>query len=369
MEHESITTSERRIRMMEELKKIETGMIPVYETSTGEKVVYGAELYECLGGKRQYADWIKSRFVECDAIENEDYQAFSQNCEKPTGGRPKHEYIIKLDIAKEMAMLECNEKGREVSRYLNAIERRKTMDNKVSVFKNGDLDLEMRTILNDDGSISVNAEDTAIGLGWVDTSQRATSGSVLIKVRWARMNKYSSECGFPHELGKDDYIPESLFYMFAMKANNERAQRFQRWIAIDVVPAIRRTGVYDSVDGKVLQQLIERIDTLESRLDSRVTHCGNPFTLTDFSERKEKLDGLVNEVARLCKLGKSKVLHYLYRTIEENLKVSIDSIKSFYKLETGNEVSTFETVIQNNHLYIEAVRLCEETIERKKIFG
>ena len=66
----------------------------------------------------------------------------------------------------------------------------------VSVFTNGDLGLQMRTILNEDGSISVNAEDTAIGFGWVDTSQRATSGSVLIKVRWARMNKYSAECGF-----------------------------------------------------------------------------------------------------------------------------------------------------------------------------
>ena len=114
----------------------------------------------------------------------------------------------------------------------------------VSVFTNGDLGLQMRTILNEDGSISVNAEDTAIGFGWVDTSQRATSGSVLIKVRWARMNKYSAECGFAHKWSKNDYIPESLFYMLAMKANNERAQKFQKWIAIDVIPSIRKTGSY-----------------------------------------------------------------------------------------------------------------------------
>lgn len=40
------------------------------------------------------------------------------------------------------------------------------MDNMVSVFKNGDLDLEMRTILNEDGSISVNLTDAAKGLGF-----------------------------------------------------------------------------------------------------------------------------------------------------------------------------------------------------------
>lgn len=36
---------------MKELKKIETGMVPVYETSTGEKVVYGSELHEVLEAK------------------------------------------------------------------------------------------------------------------------------------------------------------------------------------------------------------------------------------------------------------------------------------------------------------------------------
>ena len=107
-----------------ELKMLENDMVPVYETSTGEKVVYGSELYSCLGSKRQYADWIKSRFTECDAVENEDYQGFSQNCEKPIGGRPKQEYIIKLEIAKEMSMLERNEKGKQVRRYFIQVEKK-----------------------------------------------------------------------------------------------------------------------------------------------------------------------------------------------------------------------------------------------------
>ena len=33
---------------MADLKVIENELVPVYETSTGEKVVYGSELYECL---------------------------------------------------------------------------------------------------------------------------------------------------------------------------------------------------------------------------------------------------------------------------------------------------------------------------------
>ena len=54
---------------MNDLRMIENELVPVYETSTREKVVYGTELYECLGSKRQYTDWIKGRLADCDASE------------------------------------------------------------------------------------------------------------------------------------------------------------------------------------------------------------------------------------------------------------------------------------------------------------
>lgn len=115
--------------------------------------------------------------------------------------------------------------------------------NEVKVFDNVELDLKVRTILNSDGSISVNAEDTAIGFGWIQTQVK--NGKEYTSVRWERMNGFSSECGFPHEWGKDDYIPESLFYMLGFKAGNERALKYQQWLAIDVLPALRKTGSYE----------------------------------------------------------------------------------------------------------------------------
>ena len=39
--------------------------------------------------------------------------------------------------------------------------------NEIKAFENEELGLSVRTVLNEDGSISVNAEDTAIGFGWV----------------------------------------------------------------------------------------------------------------------------------------------------------------------------------------------------------
>ncbi len=44
---------------MQNLKVIENELVPVYETSTGEKVVYGTELHKVLGVKSKFADWVK----------------------------------------------------------------------------------------------------------------------------------------------------------------------------------------------------------------------------------------------------------------------------------------------------------------------
>ncbi len=106
---------------MQGLKVIENELVPVYETSTGEKVVYGSELHEILGVKSNYRDWVKNRLNDCEAIENEDFQIFAKNLAK---GRPAQDHIIKLDTAKEMAMLERNEKGKQVRRYFIGVEKK-----------------------------------------------------------------------------------------------------------------------------------------------------------------------------------------------------------------------------------------------------
>lgn len=106
---------------MNDLKVIENELVPVYVTSTGEKVVYGTELYEYLGSKQEYSNWVKNRLRECDSVEDTD---FTTILSKSTGGRPKQEYIIKLATAKEMAMLEHNETGKQVRRYFIRVEEK-----------------------------------------------------------------------------------------------------------------------------------------------------------------------------------------------------------------------------------------------------
>lgn len=123
--------------------------------------------------------------------------------------------------------------------------------NDLIVFNNEKLGLRVRTILNDDGSVSVNAEDVAIGFGW---TQEKNGKSY---VRWETLNGYCREFGFSQLVGKDDYIPESLFYRLGMKANNAVADKFQNWLAMEVIPSIRKTGKYSSVPVKSVPTLSE----------------------------------------------------------------------------------------------------------------
>lgn len=77
--------------------------IPIYETDKGEKVVSGRELYEGLGVslKTQTSDWIKSQLEKVDAT-NEDFFVLKR---ESIGGRPSIDYILKLEIAKEICLV------------------------------------------------------------------------------------------------------------------------------------------------------------------------------------------------------------------------------------------------------------------------
>lgn len=128
--------------------------------------------------------------------------------------------------------------------------------NEIQLFENKELGLSVRTLLNPDGSISVNAEDTAIGFGWVQEKGGKTY------VKWERINGYCSEMGFSPRVGKGDYIPESLFYRLGMKANNAVAERFQNWLAMDVIPTLRKTGSYEMPKQKADKSKKEKLPSV-----------------------------------------------------------------------------------------------------------
>ena len=69
-------------------------------------------------------------------------------------------------------------------------------------------------------------------------------------------------------------------------------------------------------------------------------------------------------------MSQTKVLHYMYRTMEEKLGVTLDAYKSVYMSETGNtEVCMVEVIAADDRLYETTIQMNRDVIERKKIYG
>lgn len=104
-----------------ELKKIEEGLIPIYENDSKERLINARELHKALKSKRDFSNWISDKLKKYDFIKDED---FSTILLKSTGGRPRKEYILKLDVAKEIALIENNEQGKILRKYFIEVEKR-----------------------------------------------------------------------------------------------------------------------------------------------------------------------------------------------------------------------------------------------------
>lgn len=142
------------------------------------------------------------------------------------------------------------------------------------------------------GVAYLRLENVARGLGF---TQIARSGNEV--VRWERVRKYLEELGVP-TCGDDDFIPENIFYRLAMKAKNETAEKFQALVADEIIPSIRKNGIYatDNVIDEILNNPdfgIELLTKLKQERQARVeaerknailTHVNKTYTMTEIAK-------------------------------------------------------------------------------------
>lgn len=109
-------------------------------------------------------------------------------------------------------------------------------------------------------------------------------------VKWERVNKYLSKYlspqvgNFSQPLGKGDFIPEPMVYKLAFKAGNAVAEKFQDWLAMEVLPAIRKHGIYAT--DNVIEQTLKDPDYIIT-------------VLTEYKKEKEQNLLLQQEIGEL----------------------------------------------------------------------
>lgn len=191
-----------------------------------------------------------------------------------------------------------------------------TKDNlEIMEFVNDNNGMSVRTILNPDGSVSMNAEDTAVGFGWT----RIKHGKEYVK--WDRLNSYIKDIGFSPLVGKDDFIPETLFYLLGMKASNDKAKEFQMWLAKDVIPSIRKHGAFIADSPNV------DIDYVKNEIKFSTKCTIKTFRNADVSEIKSLYSDFKSYVDEEFKYESAKRISR-YKSVEKGLQQLHDRLAS-----------------------------------------
>lgn len=118
-----------------------TQLIPVFNgelDGRAQQLCDARDLHSFLAVGRDFSTWVKDRIDQYGFIEGEDfspvlgnsYPADGEFCSPDSGSKPdrrgghnRTDYHLTLDMAKELAMVENNDQGRQVRRYFIAMER------------------------------------------------------------------------------------------------------------------------------------------------------------------------------------------------------------------------------------------------------
>jgi len=110
-----------------EFKKIEEGIIPIYENESKERLINARELFYALRGeetKTKFADWIKRRIEQYEFVENQEFIKLRKITKLGNLSRPQIDYYITINMSKELCMLENNDIGKKIRKYFIEVEKR-----------------------------------------------------------------------------------------------------------------------------------------------------------------------------------------------------------------------------------------------------
>jgi len=115
--------------------------------------------------------------------------------------------------------------------------------------------------LNENGIAELNLEHVARGLGFTTI---AGSGNEV--VRWNTVHSYLMEFGVATSCNDSsyrdncpDYVAENIFYKLCFKAKNETAKSFQDLVTDDILPSIRKHGIYATAE--TVEKMLSDPDT------------------------------------------------------------------------------------------------------------
>jgi len=187
--------------------------------------------------------------------------------------------------------------------------------------------------IDENGIVQLKLENVARGLGFTTV---ATSGNEV--VRWTRVDKYLEDAQFATNGERPEYIPEPIFYLLAMKANNEVAKSFQNIVAYEILPTIRKTGTYTAKplsQLEILQGSIELLAQQDKRIEKLETKIDTALARPVLEDWRSWANNTINSIVSKAGLHYQTFRHELYVELENtarcNLTARVNRLKERLK--------------------------------------
>ena len=161
------------------------------------QTVSAKELHAFLGVGRDFSNWIKGRILKYGFIENRDYIVFAKPGENPLGGRPEIEYHISVDMAKQLTMVEDNDKGTQARHYFIECENR------------------LRDIIKPSKELQDKSKEARKGIAAVWSERGASAPKHFINLTFAEYKALGYEK--PRSVSKKDMSPDELARLMALE--------------------------------------------------------------------------------------------------------------------------------------------------------
>ena len=155
-------------------------LINIVPDDSGRQLVCARELHTFIQSKRDFSNWITQRIAKYGFTEGYDFTTNLLN--NGRRGKPKKEYYLTLDVAKELSMVENNERGRQARRYF--IQCEEELKAKKDI-KNADTQFKLASLITENAmAIKELREDLKAMVLKVDNlpeKQKATTNRVGAK--------------------------------------------------------------------------------------------------------------------------------------------------------------------------------------------
>ena len=103
-----------------------SSLVTVNESTIGGELIQtvnARELHQFLEVGKDFSSWIKDRIDKYNFVENQDFVCSPVLVSEGRGGQNRIDYHVSLDMAKELSMVERNEKGKAARKYFIEIEK------------------------------------------------------------------------------------------------------------------------------------------------------------------------------------------------------------------------------------------------------